>query len=68
MSELKSKPKDKIGELAQKYVDGKLSFNEAFAKSVNVTKSQNDFKRLLDILNTTENAPKTKGCQLDNSL
>lgn len=62
------KPKDEINDLAQKVVDKKLSFSKAYAKAINVTKTQNDFKRLLDILNTTLDAPKTKGCKMDNSL
>lgn len=64
----KNKPRDKIGELAQKYIENKISFSRAYKKAINVTKTQNDFKRLLDILNTTKNAPKTKGCKLDTTV
>lgn len=63
-----NKPKDEINDLAQKVVDKKLSFSKAYKKALDVTKTQNDFKRLLDILNTTLGAPKTKGCKFDNTL
>lgn len=60
--------KGKIDDLAQKYLDNKISFHEALAQATSYKSDNSAFQRLLDILNTTKNAPKTTGCKLDNSL